>query len=304
MSDAAAQEVPRRLEPTINTVRNLFAFSGNRCAFPGCEHELLDTDGDFVAQTCHICAAEPAGPRFDASMTNDERRSQSNLLLMCHKHHKKTDNVALYPVSVMRKMKADHETKWRDAIATFPVDVDSPEFEAAVNDAIASAISDPTDRVTLKLPETLDRFVAAIYGDDFEPWQREVELSAMHAAMMRLRPLPVDTRKVFEIFMRQASRSEDLEMLEADLRHRLRGAVPDDEFFDHLEILEDHRVVRRTTRDAWDQASDGIYDQRILKTYPEGEGDAPVWETYVTYCKRAGIDPAIAIGTLDFSFLD
>ena len=72
-------EVPKRLEPTKQTVRQLFAHSGNRCAFEGCDHELIDNAGNFVAQICHIKAALPAGERFDASMTNEERRAPANL---------------------------------------------------------------------------------------------------------------------------------------------------------------------------------------------------------------------------------
>jgi hypothetical protein len=304
MSDGAAPDTVKRLQPTLNTVRALFLFSGNQCAFPDCQHELLDVDGDFVAQTCHIAAAEPAGPRFDAAMTNDQRRSVDNLLLMCHKHHKKTDNVDQYPVGALHRIKSEHETRWKDVLNAFPVALDGPKFEEAVNDAIASAISDPTDRVTLKLPETLNAFVDAIYDSHFEPWQRDVEISQLHAAMKRLPALPVDTRKVFEIFIRQAARSDDLEMLEADLRFRLRHSVPDQEFTEHLEILEDHRVLRRTVRDGWDQATDGTYDQRILSTYPEGEADVPVWETYALFCRRASVDAGQAIETLDFTFLD
>src|SRR5690349_10429578 len=104
-----AIEVPKRLEPTKTTVRQLFAHTGNRCAYENCEHELIDAAGNFVAEICHIRAALPAGERFDASMTNDERRAPNNLMLMCHRHHVVTDDVTLYPVERMEQIKASHE---------------------------------------------------------------------------------------------------------------------------------------------------------------------------------------------------
>lgn len=53
------------------------------------------------------------GERFNTSMTNEERRSESNLMLMCGKHHTYTNNVDKYPVDVMRTMKLEHESPYR-----------------------------------------------------------------------------------------------------------------------------------------------------------------------------------------------
>lgn len=99
----------KRLKPTLETIRSLFARSGNRCAFPGCSHPLVDEDDLFVAQICHIEAALPAGQRFNPGQTPEQRRSANNLMIMCYAHHRKTDDVDRYPVGVLTKMKADHE---------------------------------------------------------------------------------------------------------------------------------------------------------------------------------------------------
>ena len=105
-------EKPKRLAPTKATVRNLFGVSGNECAFKGCTQRIIDSDGVIVGQICHIEAAERGGPRFNPCMTNEQRRELSNLVLLCYKHHKKTDNTKDWSVDRMKKMKADHEAQY------------------------------------------------------------------------------------------------------------------------------------------------------------------------------------------------
>lgn len=102
-------EQPKRLSPSKETLNLLFARSGNRCAFPGCIHALIDEEDQFIAQVCHIEAALPGGERYNKDSDNESRRKPENLLLLCYQHHIKTNNVERYPVEVLRKMKSEHE---------------------------------------------------------------------------------------------------------------------------------------------------------------------------------------------------
>lgn len=88
----------------------LFAKSGNVCAFPGCTHELVTTKNLFVGQVCHIEAASPKGQRYNPNSTDEDRRSASNLILLCYRHHKETDDVAAFDADVLRSMKQQHES--------------------------------------------------------------------------------------------------------------------------------------------------------------------------------------------------
>jgi hypothetical protein len=58
-------EKAKRWAPQKDTLRRLFALSGNQCAFPDCKRRLVDEDGTFVAQVCHTAspASNPAGVR-------------------------------------------------------------------------------------------------------------------------------------------------------------------------------------------------------------------------------------------------
>ncbi len=93
------------------TLVALFAKSGNICAFPGCTHDLVTARNLFVGQICHIEAANPGGQRYNPDSTDEDRRSFCNLLLMCYRHHRETDDDALFPPNVLRAMKSDHESR-------------------------------------------------------------------------------------------------------------------------------------------------------------------------------------------------
>ncbi|WP_424193207.1 HNH endonuclease [Ampullimonas aquatilis] len=83
--------------------------SKNKCAFPGCDHPLLNLQGVYVAELCHIHAAEPGGQRYNQEQTDEERRAPENLLFLCHQHHKETDDEVRYPAKRLREIKNAHE---------------------------------------------------------------------------------------------------------------------------------------------------------------------------------------------------
>jgi hypothetical protein len=98
-----------RLEPTIATLKRLFAVSGNKCAFHGCQRTLVTESGKLVVNVCHIEAAEPGGERINPNQTDEQRRDFANLILLCPSHHEETDDVDAFPVERLQQMKASHE---------------------------------------------------------------------------------------------------------------------------------------------------------------------------------------------------
>lgn len=109
-------ETPRRLTPTNETLRELYLKSGNECAFPECHRRIINEDGVFIGEICHIEAALPGGERFNPNLTNEERRRFENLMLMCHEHHKVTDDMSVYTVKRLQEMKATHEAKFTNIV--------------------------------------------------------------------------------------------------------------------------------------------------------------------------------------------
>lgn len=98
-----------RLPIKTDVLRALFARSGNQCAFPGCTAALVNEKNQFIAQVCHIEAAEAGGERFNAGKTDEQRRQYENLILLCYPHHIETDDVKTFPVERLREIKVAHE---------------------------------------------------------------------------------------------------------------------------------------------------------------------------------------------------
>lgn len=98
-----------------STIRRLDTLSGNRCAAPDCERSLIARDNNtIVSKICHIEAASSEGPRFNAAMTDDDRRHYSNLILLCDECHSIIDNKEneeRYPVELLKEWKSAHEAK-------------------------------------------------------------------------------------------------------------------------------------------------------------------------------------------------
>ncbi len=66
----------------VNTIKRLFAHSGNRCAFPDCTNPIFEDDGILTGQCCHIEAASKKGPRYNGNMSAADRKGYDNLLLL------------------------------------------------------------------------------------------------------------------------------------------------------------------------------------------------------------------------------
>lgn len=96
--------------PSEQTIKKLFALSGNICAFPGCQSPIVESAGTVTGEICHICAKSPNGPRFDEKQTDKQRHSFENLILLCRRHHKIIDaEFEVYSVDALQEIKKIHE---------------------------------------------------------------------------------------------------------------------------------------------------------------------------------------------------
>ena len=92
------------------TIKKLYALSGNQCAFPKCEVTFLKPeDDDNFSNICHIEDANPSThkkDRYNPDMTDANRASYDNLILLCPNHHIETNDPDKYPVEVLKKNEA------------------------------------------------------------------------------------------------------------------------------------------------------------------------------------------------------
>lgn len=97
-------------QPSEQTIKRLFAQSGNRCAYPGCPQPIVESAGTIIGEICHINARSPGGPRYDSGQSESRRNGFENLLLLCRSHHKVIDDQTdIYTAEVLREIKSVHE---------------------------------------------------------------------------------------------------------------------------------------------------------------------------------------------------
>lgn len=97
------------------TIELIAKRAGFRCCCPDCRRLTAwpsqSSDKAFNdGEAAHICAASPGGPRYDASMTTEERTSADNGIWLCRKHAKMIDtDPETYTVEVLKAWKASGE---------------------------------------------------------------------------------------------------------------------------------------------------------------------------------------------------
>lgn len=105
----SSRQIPARV------VKELYAKSGNCCAFSGCNEQLFEDAN--VGQICHIQGVNPGSARYNPDLPEEVVNSIDNLILLCSNHHKLIDEREdLFPVKKLLEMKKTHENFVSQAI--------------------------------------------------------------------------------------------------------------------------------------------------------------------------------------------
>ena len=274
----AVKETPKRLTPKAKTLRELYLKSGNRCAFPACEEQLLNNEGVFVAQVCHIEAAEPGGERFNEKQTNEERRQASNLMLMCYPHHKITNNISEYLAPRMQEIKKAHEEKFAD-----------------VAKAITVAIKDNAAEATPMYAKTLNKM------NDLFKWGLSVEdlrvcIVETEELINRLARLPVPARQLFEVIVSRAkvrSHISGLVVSSSEIKQATELGL--DTLKGFYSTLDEHGFTI--------DAGTNDFEVQVIGVRSLNSGWV-FWQDIKDFCKIQNIPLRQVIVNLDFSVLD
>lgn len=105
--------------PSAATRIRLFADSGGYCQNPSCaQHLFVSTDkGESIhfGEMAHIFAASDHGPRSNLNLTDAERGSYDNLILLCANCHTTIDKAPEdYPDTMIRQWKRDRSERLAD----------------------------------------------------------------------------------------------------------------------------------------------------------------------------------------------
>lgn len=270
-------EVVKRLAPTGEVLRELFLKSGNLCAFPSCSASIMDKEGHFIAEVCHIEAAEEGGERFNKGMTNEERRAFSNLVLLCHQHHVVTNDVVNWPVKRMQEMKANHERK---------------VFEFIEN--LQLRIVDFTSITAAKPATSLSR-LAKVQNWSLEPDEIAASATELNLFLDRLRKVPPPARKLLAISLEKAALSGMYRNCVSlhELQHAC--ALNEKTLSELVQILDKYGFI--------DYAGEDDYGHPQVRLKNLGCG-WPVWDDFRDFTKAGQATLHELIVDLNFSLLD
>lgn len=275
-----------RLTPRETTIKELFAKSGNQCAFPGCRLPVVDELGTVVAEVVHIKGVKPESPRFDATQTPEDRRHPSNLLIMCNPHHKVTNDEDIYPVARLQSIKVDHEGRFSGLIV-----------------GLQGTVEDKTKYAAAHPPSTMARYmeVTGLTPDEADS-VREQYL----ALLDRLRSLPPDARSVLATIIDRdtgvgslASWSAEFtfEVLWAELRDVL--GLSNDLLREQISILKAAGLA-----DLDEEGSEQSIYQPVVVAYVSRGIESFVLSDLAAVAEAAQVPIARAIVGLDFRLLD
>lgn len=99
---------------SLKTHKLLWGKSGNRCAFPECRKELVESetetdDHSIIGEEAHIIAKKTDGPRGKSDLSSEDRDKYDNLILLCSNHHKLIDDQPNnFTIEKLKKIKDDH----------------------------------------------------------------------------------------------------------------------------------------------------------------------------------------------------
>lgn len=97
------------------TIKQLFALSGNVCAFPNCDKLIVNSNGTIIGEICHINALNKNGPRFNDELTENELNNFENLILLCPTCHTTVDKESnIYTEEKLKEFKKQQEEKFKN----------------------------------------------------------------------------------------------------------------------------------------------------------------------------------------------
>lgn len=280
-------EEVKRLPPKTEVLRRLYTVSGNQCSFPGCNRPMFNNEGNFVGQVCHIEAAMPGGERFNPLMTNEQRRSFENLMLMCYDHHIETDKEEDYSADKLKKFKSDHEKRFTD-------------IDGMIN-LMHESIIDVTSSEKANDIENLQALNVDSSGNSFEEPFEDDDIKAFNAMIRVFESLSPQARKTFAISL---SRSK--------YEKNFLGRDSDKLYFDPREI---ERVTEKNLKSIYSELeiNDLIYldeidigNDRIEHNYVVYFKNSEVnfWDSIRLYCENKNLDIVDIVTFMKFTVFD
>lgn len=142
----AKNESRKRDDFSYETIRRIKGMAGDVCSMPQCRvitggAKLLRDNTFSIGVAAHICAASPGGPRYDANMSKEQRKSYENGIWLCQTHARIIDaDPSRFPVEILASWKSEAE-KWSMSSVGQKL-ITQLEHDKAVRVAVGRSIAD------------------------------------------------------------------------------------------------------------------------------------------------------------------
>lgn len=125
-------------------IKTLWAKSGGRCAL--CKREVIlseeENNPSPIGEMAHIKGLNPGAPRYDPNMSDEERNSYGNLILLCPTCHTKIDKKPnSYTVEKLIKIKMEHERRVEEQLKDMLPEVTFAELEVITKYLTSASVS-------------------------------------------------------------------------------------------------------------------------------------------------------------------
>lgn len=187
---------------TESTKRLIAAKVSYFCSKPDCQRPTTGATSDHngvinVGVASHITAAAPGGPRYDPSLSSEQRRHEANGIWLCQTHGKLIDSdPAHYTVETVRGWKELAEKKSFEALAYATGDVPAPilnvssDIDAAFIKQLNLAANDSVESVTATLLSAAKTDLVTFKSIAYWP---------QHPVFLGLKLVDGDNSKPFEV---------------------------------------------------------------------------------------------------------
>lgn len=190
----------------------LAALCGGTCYWPHCPEPVIRFVGEdpiVNLQIAHIAGPLPGSPRYQVSMTDQQRKSFANLILLCHPHHTTVDKLRPhdFPIATLLEWKASRETVNQEALSRLR-EVTPDALQTMLTDALNER-DDRLEGAIEQLRQVNAEAAQLLYGllDEVQALRRAAFSEEFIRAANRLHP------EILDQFGR-AARRLDMEVLQ------------------------------------------------------------------------------------------
>lgn len=146
----------KKMNISLPVQKALSMASGARCAICNCMLYFRTGDNSVgvLAEQAHIRGEKEGSARYDATMSDSERQSYDNLLVVCNNCHKKIDSdISTYTVEKLTEIKKLHEEKIQSLIEKSINNVTCEELSITIKYLTSNSIGEiSSDDYTLIQP--------------------------------------------------------------------------------------------------------------------------------------------------------